>query len=134
LSHTVDVTGGPTVDIQPVDPERYMRYDLLLLDLLAEVSTRWPGIETEKVFLMGFSGGGQSVHCFFYLHQERLEGLCVGSPGSTTLLDYTQTWPTGLQNFHEVFGQHVDIEQLEHVPVTGAVGAMTLTPTSLGSD
>lgn len=123
LSHTVDVPGGPDVDIQPVDPDTYLRYDLLLLDLLTEVSTRWPGIETEKIFLMGFSGGGQFVHRFFYLHPERLEGLCVGSPGSITLLDYTQTWPTGLQNFHEIFGQHVNIEKLKGVPVTGAVGS-----------
>lgn len=123
LSSAADVPGGPDVAIEPVDPDRYLRYDLLLLDLLTEVSTRWPGIETEKIFLMGFSGGGQFVHRFFYLHPERLDGVCIGSPGSTTLLDTTQTWPTGLQNFHEIFGRHVDIEKLRHVPVTGAVGS-----------
>jgi hypothetical protein len=39
-----------------INPE--LRYDLVLLDMLDEVAARWPAIDTSKVFLTDFSGGG----------------------------------------------------------------------------
>ena len=41
--------------------------DTAMLDMLQEVKQLWPGLATEKVFMMGFSGGGQFVHRFMYL-------------------------------------------------------------------
>lgn len=100
-----------------------LRYDLLLLAMLDEIGTRWPGISTSKIFLTGFSGGGQFVHRFLYLHPERLASVCVGAPGSTTLLDYTQNWPTGLRNIREVFGKDVHVDRMRGIPILGVVGS-----------
>ncbi|KAK9234061.1 hypothetical protein V1525DRAFT_414306 [Lipomyces kononenkoae] len=72
-----------------------MRYDLLLLAILDEVSLRCPAIDTSKVLLTGFSGGGQFVHRFTYLHPERLLAVNVGAPGSVTYLDDNRPWADG---------------------------------------
>lgn len=47
-----------------------LRADEALLDMIQEVGERWVGVETEKVFLMGFSGGGQFVHRYVRYHRE----------------------------------------------------------------
>ncbi|TAQ84364.1 hypothetical protein B7494_g7320 [Chlorociboria aeruginascens] len=88
-----------------------LRSDLALLDILEEVAVRWPGIATEKVFLMGFSGGGQFSHRFMYLFPERLHAVSVGAPGSVTLLDGESDWPTGIKNLEEVLGEGTKVER-----------------------
>ncbi|KEF60536.1 uncharacterized protein A1O9_02097 [Exophiala aquamarina CBS 119918] len=81
-----------------------IRYDLVLLAMLDEVSSRWPGVDIEKIFLVGFSGGGQFVLRFFYLHPERVAALSVGAPGVVTQLNDGLAWPKGIQGVEEVFG------------------------------
>jgi pimeloyl-ACP methyl ester carboxylesterase len=61
-----------------------LRYDLILLVMLDEVSLLWPAIDTSKVLLTWFSGGGQFVHGFTYLHPERLPAVNVSGPGSVS--------------------------------------------------
>jgi len=93
-----------------------IRYDLILLAMLDEVAVRWPGIETRKVFLVGFSGGGQFVLRFFYLHPDRVAAVSVGAPGVVTRLDDALAWPKGVQGVEEVFGRlKVDIAALRAV-------------------
>jgi len=67
-----------------------MRFDLLLLAMLDEVADFWPGIQTEKVYMMGFSRGGQFIHRFLLLHPERLYAVSIGAPGRPTMLDSTR--------------------------------------------
>jgi poly(3-hydroxybutyrate) depolymerase len=100
-----------------------VRYDLLLLALLDEITIRWPGIETAKILLNGFSGGGQFAHRFMYLHPERLLAVGVGSPGGVTALNFSQLWPAGVKDVGEIFGQHVDVEKLKQLPIMASVGA-----------
>jgi predicted peptidase len=88
-----------------------LRSDIALLDILDEVATRWPGIATEKVFMMGFSGGGQFVHRFMYLYPDRLHAVSVGAPGRVTYLDLELKWPKGIQNLEEVFGKGTVVEK-----------------------
>ncbi|KAJ5121973.1 hypothetical protein N7526_008910 [Penicillium atrosanguineum] len=38
--------------------------DLALLSILEEIAARWPGIRTDKVFMMGFSGVANSLNGF----------------------------------------------------------------------
>ncbi|KAK5043541.1 hypothetical protein LTR84_011443 [Exophiala bonariae] len=123
LSKAISIPGGSQVTITPNDPEIDLRLDLLLLNLVKEVGERWPAIETDKFFLSGFSGGGQFSHRFFYLHPEKLEAVYVGAPGSTTQWNFTQNWPTGLQNWEDIFHKSLDVEKLRAVPVFGAVGS-----------
>ncbi|RDW76934.1 hypothetical protein BP6252_04987 [Coleophoma cylindrospora] len=102
-----------------------LRFDLALLSMLDEVALRWPGIATQKVYLMGFSAGGQFVHRFMYLHSDRLLAASVGAPGAVTLLDKSLTWPRGIRNLSEVFGADavVDIPSLKQLPIQLVVGS-----------
>lgn len=94
-----------------------IRYDLILLAMVNEVAQRWPGIETSRFFLLGFSGGGQFVHRFFYLHPDRLRAVSIGAPGTITECDDTLEWPKGLGGVEEHFdGRAVDMKMLKMVP------------------
>ena len=63
----------------PSDPS-----DLVLLDMLDDVALWWPGISTDKVFMMGYSGGCQFVHRFIYQHPEKLRAVSIGAPSRIT--------------------------------------------------
>ena len=101
---------------------RTLRSDLALLGMLDEVGHRWPGIDTSRVYLMGFSGGGQFAHRFLYLYPERLVAVSVGAPGSTTLLDPAQKWPAGIADVEDLFGRGVDKELVRRVAIHLVVG------------
>ena len=80
-----------------------LRSDSALLDIVTEVAVRYPGIDTEKFFLIGYSGGGQFVHRFLYIHPERVFAASVGAPGRVTHLDKTLKWPQGVADVGEIF-------------------------------
>lgn len=111
---------GTRYDLDNYKTIRYgsMRFDLLLLAMIDEVKHVWGhGIFTDQVFMMGFSGGGQFVHRFLYLHPERLLGVSIGAPGRPTdFLDYTRPWPQGVANLSAVFdGKAIDLARVEQV-------------------
>ncbi len=57
-----------------------VRSDLRLNDLVEEVSQLIPGINSQKVYLFGFSGGGQFVHRYTAFHPERvLRAVAAGA-------------------------------------------------------
>jgi pimeloyl-ACP methyl ester carboxylesterase len=99
-----------------------LRSDLALLSMLDEIGRTWPGIETNKVFLMGFSGGAQFAHRFMYLYPERLYAVSVGAPGSVTRLNEIQSWPKGVKNVQDVFGRVIDKDLLRKLKVFLVVG------------
>ena len=101
---------------------RPIKHDLCLLAIMDEVALRWPGIDTSRVFLSGFSGGAQMVHRFLYLHPERVQAAAVASPGDVTMLDDTVLWPAGVKDWESVFGKALDLERLKAVPILAAVG------------
>lgn len=74
-----------------------VRYDTVLFDMIDTVSQEWGSIQTDKFSLVGFSGGGQFVHRFFYLYPERLHAVAIGAPGRATPLVREQ-WPAGILN------------------------------------
>lgn len=90
------------------------RYDLILLSMIDdEVSVRWPGIETEKFHLVGYSGGGQFASRFMLVHPERLLGISIGAPGVVTRLDWGVKWPAGLAGMEDIFdGIVVNVDKL----------------------
>ncbi|HEY4453953.1 MAG TPA: PHB depolymerase family esterase [Pseudonocardiaceae bacterium] len=100
---------------------RGIRFDLLLLEMVAEVGARWP-VATDRVYLHGFSGGGQFAHRFLYLHPDRLAGVSVGAPGSVTLLDQTKPWPAGTADLAQRFGTDLDLPALRSIPVLLFIG------------
>ncbi|KAF2093501.1 poly hydrolase [Rhizodiscina lignyota] len=100
-----------------------LRSDIAFLDILDEVKVRWPGIATEKVFLVGFSGGGTFAHRFMYLHPERLHAVSVGAPGQVTMLDDGVKWPNGIKDVAEVFhGAVIDKAKIRELKIQLLVG------------
>lgn len=106
-----------------LDNYKLLRYkslhcDRALLEILDEVKVRWPGIITEKIFLMGFSGGGQFAQRFLYLYPERLHAVSIGAPGGVTMLDDELKWPAGIKDVSEVFnGAFIDKSKVREVDI-----------------
>jgi dienelactone hydrolase len=98
-----------------------VRYDRILLAMVAEVSNRYR-LVSERFFLHGFSGGGHFAHRFFYLHPGRLAAVSVGAPGLITLLDPTKPWWVGTGTVATEFGTEIDYAALRQVPVQLVVG------------
>ncbi|KAI1657695.1 alpha/beta-hydrolase [Daldinia decipiens] len=114
---------GPNdIDSYKLYRSKTLRPDLALLSMLDEVATKWPAIETDKIFLMGFSGGGQFSHRFLYLYPERLAAVSAGAPGRATFLDEDQNWPAGIKDAESVFGKAVNKELIKKVPIHLVVG------------
>lgn len=99
-----------------------IRYDRVLLDMVAQIGDRY-SVDTERFLLQGFSGGGQFVHRFAYLHPRRLSALSVGAPGRVTRIDPDVPWWPGTADFAEQFGTELDLPALCTVPVQMIVGA-----------
>lgn len=114
-----------------VDPEdlhnfkflayRDIRYDLVLLDIVAEVAGRYR-VDADRFLLHGFSGGGQFTHRFLYLHPERLAAASIGAPGRITLLDPERPWWLGTGDIRAQFGRDIDLDAVRRVPVQLVVG------------
>ena len=96
-------------------------YDLVLLDMVAEVTERYR-IRGERFLLHGFSGGGHFSHRFLYLHPERLAGVSIGAPGIVTLLDGDHDFWVGVRDFESRFGKPLDIAAMRRVPVHLVIG------------
>ncbi|MFJ5368051.1 alpha/beta hydrolase [Bosea sp. CER48] len=105
--------------------EGNLRYDHVLLAIVAEVSERY-GIAFERFGLFGYSGGGHFAHRFLMLQPHKLWGVSIGAPGSVTLLDPARDWWVGTRNFAELFGQPLDIPAMKQVAVQMVVGAADL--------
>lgn len=101
---------------------REIRYDHILLAMVDEAHCRFGKIETEKFLLYGFSGGGQFVHRFTYLHPERVQALACGAPGTQTLWDMDHSFPRGVQDIEQVFEQSVDWAKIKAVPTMFIAG------------
>jgi len=74
--------------------------------------------------MMGYSGGGQFVHRFMYLHAERLRAVSIGAPGRVTMLDEEVKWPNGVKDLNEVFGDGTVAKKdvMRKMPIQLAVG------------
>ena len=102
-----------------------IHYDRVLLDMIDEVGSRY-GKTFDSFALFGYSGGGQFVNRFAYLHPERLWAASIGAPGSVTLLDAGRDWWVGLRGFEQRFGKRFDLDALRRVPVQMVVGKADL--------
>ncbi|RYP11212.1 hypothetical protein DL764_000168 [Monosporascus ibericus] len=117
------VEGPHDVDSYKVLRSRTQRSDLALLAVLEEVAHRWPGIDARKIYMTGFSGGGQFALRFLYLYPERLAGVSVGAPGRVTALDDALSWPRGVADVARIFdGVEIRRDLIAQVPIQLVVG------------
>lgn len=98
-----------------------IRYDLVLLDMAAEVAQRYR-IAVDKVLLFGFSGGAHFAHRFLLLHPHRIKAVSIGAPGVVTLPLQDKPWWVGIGGAHQVFGLDIDPAALAGVAVHLVVG------------
>jgi pimeloyl-ACP methyl ester carboxylesterase len=101
---------------------RGIRFDLLVLDMIEEVAALYR-LQRERVLMHGFSGGGQFVHRFFYLHPERLAAVSIGAPGTVTLPDENSDWWVGTRRMEEIFGRPFNPAAMRDIPVQLVIGA-----------
>jgi len=102
-----------------------IRYDQVLLDMVRDIGRRYER-DFSQFALFGFSGGGQFVNRFAYLHPERLWAASIGAPGSVTLLDPKRDWWVGVRGIEERFGKGLDVARLRQVPIHLVVGKFDL--------
>ncbi|KAI2469787.1 alpha/beta-hydrolase [Annulohypoxylon bovei var. microspora] len=114
--------GPDDIDSYKLLRSKTLRSDLALLSMLDEVAVRWPAIDTDTIFLAGFSGGGQFAHRFLYLYPERLAAVSVGAPGHATVLDDQRNWPAGVKDVDALFGKSINKDLIKRVPVQLVVG------------
>ncbi|KAI1258188.1 hypothetical protein MGN70_001237 [Eutypa lata] len=117
------IEGPHDVDSYKVFRSPTLQSDKALFAVLDEIAYRWPGIETNRFYMSGFSGGGQFAHRFLYLYPERLAGISVGAPGRVTNIDYNQTWPQGVRDVEQIFNVTVGPESIAKVPIQLVVGS-----------
>jgi len=98
-----------------------LRYDLILLSMIDELSRRYR-IDKEKFLMCGFSGGGQFVQRFFYVHPERLMGISIGAPGRITYINDKVDFFWGTRDFEKIFDKKIDIEAMRKVPTQLLIG------------
>jgi pimeloyl-ACP methyl ester carboxylesterase len=79
-----------------------LQSDLRLLDMLDEINHIWPGVSTNIITLIGFSGGAQFVNRFIYLYPERVAAVAIAAPGKVTKLS-AEKWPKGIGNVATIF-------------------------------
>lgn len=101
---------------------RGLRYDLLLWTMVGEIERRY-GVAFDRIVIHGFSGGGQFVHRFAYLHAHRLHAVSIGAPGKVTLLDNGRDWWVGTRDVEARFGRPVDLEALRRLKAHFIIGA-----------
>ena len=110
------------VDSYKILRSKSLRSDQVLLSILDEVAYRWPGVETSKIFMAGFSGGGQFAHRFLYLYPERIAGINIGAPGQVTFLNEDEAWPHGIANVQDLFDRIVRRDLIREVPIQLLIG------------
>ncbi len=70
--------------------------DAMLLKIIAEVN-RLTRAQTDRLYLFGYSGGGQFVHRFAMAHPERVARYAVAAAGWYTFPDPLLEYPRGIK-------------------------------------
>jgi predicted esterase len=123
------------------NPDSSLQDDLTFLPKLTNILDNVPartGIATRnKVFLFGFSRGGQAVHRFATLFPERVAAVALNSAGSYTLplnsmlvngRSQNLPMPYGVANMAALTGHAFDFATFKQIPFRIAVGGADINP------
>lgn len=100
-----------------------IRYDEILLQMIEELKYRYEGVETDRFYICGHSGGGQFVNRFLFVHPDRLAAASISAPGRPTFIDFDQDYFWGVRDLRKHFGHDLDLEALKEVQVQMVVGS-----------
>ena len=98
------------------------RADVNLNQLIAEIGLLMPGIITNKIFLFGFSGGGQFVHRYAAFNPDRIERAVAGSAGWYMWPDKNLPYPVGISHKSFAPGVKPDLRKLCNLNLQILVG------------
>lgn len=98
------------------------RSDRALDAILNEVSDVF-GVPTDRIYMFGFSGGGQFVHRYAMANPERVIAAAMGSPGWFTLPDERHSFPYGIAPAGPDAPGGFDLDRLLEVPMAVWVGS-----------
>lgn len=101
------------------------RSDLALNAILDEV-TALTGANTERVYMFGYSGGGQFVHRYAMANPRRVVAAALGAPGWYTFPDPGTPFPRGLRINAKDTRFRFEEESVLRVPTAVFVGAQDL--------
>lgn len=113
--------GGKDLENYKLIDYKGTRYDLVLLSMVDEVSSKYR-IKNNKFSMFGFSGGGHFTHRFFYLHPHRLNAISIGAPGMVTFIDDTANWWVGTKDLYRKFNTHLNLNAMRKVKVHMVIG------------
>ena len=97
------------------------RFDLILLSMISQVSTKY-NLSWKKFNMYGFSGGAHFAHRFLLLHPEKIDTLCIASPGSITQINSEKNWWVGTKNIKDIFGIEINLKKLARPKIHLCVG------------
>lgn len=97
------------------------RADRALNDAVDSFS-RSRGIEFDRQFYFGFSGGGQFVHRYAMAYPERVSAAIVAAAGWYTSPDSRRRYPRGLRVAGALPGVRLEPESFLQVPILTLVG------------
>ncbi len=101
--------------------KKSLRADETLHDILEEVSML-TAINTDQLFMFGYSGGGQFVHRYAMAYPERVKRIVVAAPGWYTFPDQALKYPYGIANTRKISGHAFDPASFLTVPSCVVVG------------
>jgi len=102
------------------------RADCALNDAVDSFS-RSRGIEFDRQFYFGFSGGGQFVHRYAMAYPERVSAAIIAAAGWYTSPDSRRRYPRGLRVAGALPGVRLDPERFLQVPILTVVGDRDVT-------
>lgn len=97
------------------------RADQTLHQILSEVGTL-TGAAINRLYLFGFSGGGQFVHRYAMAYPERVARFMVGAAGWYTFPDATLKYPRGIKQRRDLPDVRLEPERFLKVPGGVVVG------------
>lgn len=82
---------------------------------------QWLDVDTQRVFVVGYSGGAQFAHRYALFHPERLQGVVLGAAGWYTLPEQKHAYPLGLAELPA--GLPVSVDSWLALPMLVMVGS-----------
>ncbi len=101
--------------------KKSLRADRTLHDILEEVSVL-TAINTDQLFMFGYSGGGQFVHRYAMAYPERVNRIVVAAPGWYTFPDLSLKYPYGIASTRKISGRAFEPARFLTVPSCVVVG------------
>ena len=99
-----------------------VRADLRLNELIKKTAKQIPGVNSDKIYLFGFSGGGQFVHRYAAFYPDRILRAVAAAAGWYLWPDKDLLYPVGLYVSELLYGISPDIDGLLSMDLLVLVG------------